>query len=316
MNGLGLQAGSSGPWINKFDSSIYQFSSHPYTLYNNFEYNWLIKYSSLASFGHTDISITPLYIKSIRIPLIRCDIINMTRYVHHHYDYSKDGHTRTYTMNVINNDTITNDTIAYYNNEPHISTLQATFNNSGTKLTSPVDKSSVISLDQGYHINNNHVVKVGLFRDKDSFFIPYTMTYGVTLISILRLGLIQQQQSKYFKSFLKLNLYEDMAPWNIVVTGQTVDYIDFDTKEFIFDQDIPKAYQIMSVLMNYKRTVEDFKRCGAKSSTVYGLPYVSDCIGKVDSSLKCSDMKKPVPCGDGTCHSDYISCLRSMAGNN
>lgn len=35
----------------------------------------------------------------------------------------------------------------------------------------------------------------------------------------------------------------------------------------------------MTVLMNYKRTVEDFKRCGSKGSTVYGLPYVSDCVG-------------------------------------
>jgi hypothetical protein len=35
----------------------------------------------------------------------------------------------------------------------------------------------------------------------------------------------------------------------------------------------------MTVLMNYKRTVEDFKRCGSKSPTVYGLPYVSDCVG-------------------------------------
>lgn len=31
--------------------------------------------------------------------------------------------------------------------------------------------------------------------------------------------------------------------------------------------------------MNYKRTVEDFKRCGSKAGTVYGLPYVSDCVG-------------------------------------
>jgi hypothetical protein len=49
-----------------------------------------------------------------------------------------------------------------------------------------------------------------------------------------------------------------------------VDYIDYDTKEFTFDVDIPKAYQIMSVLMNYKRTVEDFHKCGSKASTVYG----------------------------------------------
>ncbi len=84
---------------------------------------------------------------------------------------------------------------------------------------------------------------------------------------------------------------------------QALDYIDYDTRDFTFNEDIPKAYrvspyhnncvactftdslyfvciycQVMSVLMNYKRTVEDFKRCGSKAPTVYGLPYVSDCV--------------------------------------
>ena len=26
--------------------------------------------------------------------LLRCDIVNMTRHVHHHFDYKKDGHSR------------------------------------------------------------------------------------------------------------------------------------------------------------------------------------------------------------------------------
>lgn len=58
-----------------------------------------------------------------------------------------------------------------------------------------------------------------------------------------------------------------------------MDYIDYDTRDVTFNKVIPQAYQVMTVLMNYKRTVEDFKRCGSKSSTVYGLPYVSDCVG-------------------------------------
>lgn len=66
----------------------------------------------------------------------------------------------------------------------------------------------------------------------------------------------------------------------------------------------------MSVLMNYKRTVEDFKKCGSKASTIYGLPYVSDCVGGADRGLSCQDLALPVPCADGNCHSDYISCLR------
>jgi hypothetical protein len=67
--------------------------------------------------------------------------------------------------------------------------------------------------------------------------------------------------------------------------------------------------------MNYKRTVEDFKKCGSKSSTVYNLPYISDCVGGSDAAkaLSCTDLAFPVPCGDGTCHANYISCLRSLA---
>jgi hypothetical protein len=73
-----------------------------------------------------------------------------------------------------------------------------------------------------------------------------------------------------------------MAPWNVVLMGAALDYIDYDTRQFTYTADVPRAYRVMSVLMNYKRTVEDFKRCGSKASTVYGLPYVSDCVGSVD----------------------------------
>ncbi len=65
--------------------------------------------------------------------------------------------------------------------------------------------------------------------------------------------------------------------------------------------------------MNYKRTVQDLGRCGSKAATVYGLPYVSDCIDGLGYKKKpdaCPDLNFAVPCGDGNCHSDYISCLR------
>ncbi len=72
----------------------------------------------------------------------------------------------------------------------------------------------------------------------------------------------------------------------------------------------------MAILMNYKRTVEDFGRCGSKAATVYGLPYVAECVGNSNSVKgkdlpeSCPDMRFAVPCADGMCHSDYISCLR------
>ena len=127
------------------------------------------------------------------------------------------------------------------------------------------------------------------------------------------MGLIEPQRDRYFNSFLDLHLFEDMAPWNIVFMGQVLEYIDYDTRDVTFDIDIPKSYQIMTVLMNYKRTVEDFKKCGSQSHTIYGLPYVSDCVGDKNAKFSCPDLKLPVPCGDGKCHTDYISCLKALS---
>jgi hypothetical protein len=51
-----------------------------------------------------------------------------------------------------------------------------------------------------------------------------------------------------------------MAPWNIVFVGEGLDYIDYDTREKTYDALVKKAYQTLSVLMNYKRTVADFSK--------------------------------------------------------
>lgn len=53
-------------------------------------------------------------VRYIRIPMIRADIVNMTRLVHHHYDYAKDGHKRTYEMHVEVNQTVTRRVHQYF----------------------------------------------------------------------------------------------------------------------------------------------------------------------------------------------------------
>ena len=69
----------------------------------------------------------------------------------------------------------------------------------------------------------------------------------------------------------------------------------------------------MEVLFNYKRTIEDLEKCESKASVRYNFPFVSDCVGSDEFRGPCKGSQYPVPCGDGTCHSNYISCLRSMA---
>ena len=73
-----------------------------------------------------------------------------------------------------------------------------------------------------------------------------------------------------------------------------------------------QAFEMMEVFFNYKRTIEDFQRCGDKAPVLYGFSLISNCVGS-DFRGPCDDHSKPVPCGDGTCHSDYISCLRAIS---
>ena len=45
---------------------------------------------------------------------------------------------------------------------------------------------------------------------------------------------------------------------------------------------------------------------------MYGFPYIADCIGS-DFRGPCKNASAPVPCGDGTCRSDFVDCLRSLS---
>jgi hypothetical protein len=56
----------------------------------------------------------------------------------------------------------------------------------------------------------------------------------------------------------------------------------------------------------------DFKRCASKAKIEYGFPFVAECVGSSVFVGPCRDSQRPVPCGDGQCHSDYISCLRAL----
>ena len=123
------------------------------------------------------------------------------------------------------------------------------------------------TLPAGHHLNSHVLTAVYLIRDKSNgHFIPYNNIVAFTLIAVLRLGLVKELKERAYKLFVNLPLYEDMAPWNIVFVGPLLDYIDYDTRDKTFDAHVRKVYQIMSVLMNYKRTVKDFEKCGDKVS--------------------------------------------------
>lgn len=70
-----------------------------------------------------------------------------------------------------------------------------------------------------------------------------------------------------------------MAPWNIVFLGDRLDYIDYDSRDKTFDAYVEKAYYVLLVLVNYKRTIEDFEKCGDEGDNKpNNFPLISSCV--------------------------------------
>ena len=68
--------------------------------------------------------------------------------------------------------------------------------------------------------------------------------------------------------------------------------------------------------MNYKRTVEDFRRCDGKAQTKGWLPHdktghIAECVSSSFDG-PCDNPAKPVPCGDKTCRHTYVDCLKAL----
>ena len=283
------------------DSVDFAISSHPRPRYMQAEMQII---SSLAKVpGRTKLSMQSL--QGDAINMVRVDVVNMTRNVNHHFDYAKDGHQRKYKMHV----------------ERNIS--KVLYQSGASKYAGSNSNSMQIvhsNMQEGQHSNRGMVINVYITRQHDKWHIPYGQLYGITLITILRMGLVESQRTAAYHRFVNLPLYEDMAPWNIVFQGPRMAYIDYDTKDVTYDRVVPLTYRVLSVLFNYKRTVEDFKRCGPSSHNSYGFPHINSCVGgKVKTDFvrnggkKCDESNAPVPCGDGSCQSDYIKCLKVLS---
>ena len=272
-------------------AAAFDISNHPSDKFVGIEKKILKSKTKVAESGQTNVRMSLL-----KIPgdggngnnfdqggvVVRVDILNCTRRVHHHYDYRKDGHTRTYEMSVVTG------------NERAPASAVTT------------------------HVNNGVATKVWLTREQDRHIIPYNTINSITLIALLRMGIAPDMKKRAYKKFVSMPLYEDMTPWNVVMRGSDYKYIDYDTAGKKFDNLVPHAYEILEVLMNYKRTVEDLDKCLGKGRNDYGFPYISDCIGTKFKG-PCKDPAKPVPCDtkpEGTCQSDYITCLKKMEEYN
>jgi hypothetical protein len=290
----------------------FSINEHPVPAFMRLLQETIEYYAIIPLDGETRVSIREAYSlpgRPFSFPLVRLDIVKMTRKVHHHFDWAKDGHKRTYTMHVDVNTSLA---------VPKTGLLlipgswRDPASGGGAIAWNSSKGESRLTLPVGHHVSEGRAVHVRLTRDHDAGYIPYGVIHSFTLICALRLGLVKAQTSAIYRDFVKLPLYEDMAPWNIALAAGSVEYIDYDTRGRVYDAYVRESYRVLSVLMNYKRTVSDFGMCGESAHNPYGFGQVSSCVKPRTFDGSCDESEVPVPCDDGNCHTDYISCLRAL----
>ena len=118
--------------------------------------------------------------------MVRVDIVNMTRNVHHHFDYQRDGHQRRYKMHVVRNSTLSK----------MAAKMRTKRGIGGKPLAGDAYRKAVAEIvPEGSHPNRGTITSVYITREHDSWHIPYGTLYGITLITVLRLGVSRSGSS-------------------------------------------------------------------------------------------------------------------------
>jgi len=148
--------------------------------------------------------------------------------------------------------------------------------------------------------------------------IPYTH-FGVSLITLLRIGVSFVTRERLYGMFLQIPVYQDMATWNIQWRRGKLAYVDVDTMQSHLELALPRAYQTVLALMNYERTISDFGKCERPVRMPFGIAYVGSCVKPSDESRSDERMRRdagctdemPVPCY-GKCVPTFVHCLRDL----
>ena len=158
----------------------------------------------------------------------------------------------------------------------------------------------------------NHVNgETFLIRTNDDSRITYDK-FGISLVAALRLGVSQETKSRLYDQFIKIPIFEDMAPWNIQFRAGQLEYVDKDSSEESFDWILPYGYQFIIALMNWRESISNFEKCSSPASVIGGPPVIGDCVNS-STKVICKDPENPVPCADDNCYPSFVDCLRALS---
>ena len=142
--------------------------------------------------------------------------------------------------------------------------IQHHFMDPGPESRSPAE-ARVIHSRYTLHYDDVNLRQVVLNRLRDGSEIRFIGGRGVTVQSLAMLGLHWRERQALFRAISTLKLYEDMAPWNLMVAQGWVEYVDSENRDRTLDQYLP----ILGALSLYFQRFEEMAK-------LFGL-----CVGDV-----------------------------------
>ena len=118
-------------------------------------------------------------------------------------------------------------------------------------------------------VNTRRVV---LNRLSDGSEIAFTGGRGVTVQSLAMLGLVASERHTLFRAISALRLYEDMAPWNLMVAQGAVEYVDSENRDRKLDQYLPVLGALSLYFQSFEEMAQLLGLCvgGLAGPTPYG----------------------------------------------
>jgi hypothetical protein len=125
-------------------------------------------------------------------------------------------------------------------------------------------------------------------------------------------------ETELLRLVCKMPLFEDMAPWNLMVTDTRVEYVDSENRNRTLDD----ASTAVGVLSLYFQTFEEMARLfglcvGDSGTTLYGkssIPYVAACMGgefAEQPTYPCGHTLDMIPCHTAQCAPSFDQCMRA-----
>jgi len=161
--------------------------------------------------------------------------------------------------------------------------------------------------------------QVMITRLSDNSKISFEGGMGVTLQTLGSLGLGATARSRVLHALVRMPMFEDLAPWNLMLTSgaSILVYVDHESRDRALDAVMPLSGVLSLALGSFERAARQLGICLAKSGpTLYGksIPYVAACTDGDFARSKpypCrASLSKGVACLDRSCASTFVHCLR------